>query len=200
MDLSAPQKTILRILSDSNFYSGNELAKKLGVSRTTIWKHLRELSALGLEISAVSGRGYRLNHPVQLLNNEAIRRDLNHQTSNLVSEIFVHDKIKSTNRYLREKMLINDSQGLVCLAESQSSGKGRSGHEWVSPFGRNIYLSLLWRFECGPAAISGLSLAIGVAVLRTLDGLKIPEVGLKWPNDILWQGKKLGGILVEVFG
>jgi BirA family biotin operon repressor/biotin-[acetyl-CoA-carboxylase] ligase len=88
----------------------------------------------------------------------------------------------------------------VCLAEYQTAGKGRRGRTWVSPFGHNIYVSLLWRFQDGPAAIAGLSLAIGVAVIRALRQAGITEAGLKWPNDIYWRGRKLAGILIEVSG
>ena len=90
---------------------------------------------------------------------------------------------------------------MVCFAEHQSAGKGRRGRQWVSPFGSNIYMSILWRFQQdGIACTAGLSLAVGVAVIRALKTYGFNEVGLKWPNDIYCQGKKLGGILIEVSG
>jgi BirA family biotin operon repressor/biotin-[acetyl-CoA-carboxylase] ligase len=92
------------------------------------------------------------------------------------------------------------ASGTVCLAERQSAGKGRHGRQWISPFGRNIYLSLLWRFERAPVELSGMSLAAGIGVLRSLRQLGCDEAGLKWPNDILWRGKKLAGLLLEVAG
>jgi BirA family biotin operon repressor/biotin-[acetyl-CoA-carboxylase] ligase len=94
----------------------------------------------------------------------------------------------------------NQVSGRVCLAEYQTAGKGRRGRTWVSPFGHNIYLSILWCYQDGPAAIAGLSLAVGVAVVRALQQMGVKDVGLKWPNDIYWQGRKLAGILIEVSG
>jgi BirA family biotin operon repressor/biotin-[acetyl-CoA-carboxylase] ligase len=99
-----------------------------------------------------------------------------------------------------ERSQQNALSGSVCFAEYQTDGKGRRGRQWVSPYGSNIYLSILWRFQQGPAAISGLSLAIGVAVIRALKQHQVNDIGLKWPNDIYSQGKKLAGILVEVSG
>jgi BirA family biotin operon repressor/biotin-[acetyl-CoA-carboxylase] ligase len=95
---------------------------------------------------------------------------------------------------------ITNNSGFVCLAEYQTAGRGRRGRDWVSPFGSNIYLSILWNFQNGAASINGLSLAIGVAVIRALNDLGIDNIGLKWPNDIYWQGKKLAGILIEISG
>ena len=90
--------------------------------------------------------------------------------------------------------------GLVCTAEQQTAGRGRRGREWISPFGRNLYVSTVWEFTQGAAALEGLSLAVGVAVAQALKGLGLPEVQLKWPNDIQHEGKKLGGVLLEMVG
>ena len=90
--------------------------------------------------------------------------------------------------------------GSVCLAEQQTSGRGRRGREWVSPFGTNIYLSLYWNFPLGPADLTGLSLAAGIVLAETLESMGIEEIGLKWPNDLLWRSRKLAGLLLEVSG
>ena len=90
--------------------------------------------------------------------------------------------------------------GCVCLAESQRSGRGRQGRRWHSPPGRNVYLSLLWRYATGPEALAGLSLAVGVAVVRVLRSLGLQAIGLKWPNDLLCRERKLGGVLLESSG
>lgn len=194
------RKQILEILADGKFHSGTELANRLGISRSAIWKQLRTLSTLGLEYTAVTGKGYRLTQAIELLDKLKIRSALNPEVEQFVSGIKVFDQIDSTNRFLMSEASQGLDSGTICIAEHQTAGKGRRGREWVSPFGNNIYLSILWRFSCGPSSISALSLAVGVAVVRALSQFNIEGIGLKWPNDIYWQGKKLGGILVELTG
>ncbi|MGZ5050874.1 MAG: bifunctional biotin--[acetyl-CoA-carboxylase] ligase/biotin operon repressor BirA [Methylobacter sp.] len=200
MNISDKQKKILELLADGAFHSGTELAEATGVSRSAVCKHVNGLDELGLAYSAVSGRGYRLERSLELLSADQINAELEPRAKALIASLEIHDQIDSTNRYLVERSQQNAPAGSVCLAEHQTAGKGRRGRQWVSPYGSNIYLSILWRFQQGPAAISGLSLAIGVAVIRALKQLQVDDVGLKWPNDIYSQGKKLGGILVEVSG
>jgi BirA family biotin operon repressor/biotin-[acetyl-CoA-carboxylase] ligase len=200
VNISDKQKKILSLLADGEFHSGTELADALGISRSAIWKQLSGLAELGLQHSAVSGKGYRLDNPLELLDVSKINEVVTDQAGVLISSFEIHDQIDSTNRYLVERSQNNGLSGSVCFAEYQTAGKGRRGRQWVSPYGSNIYLSILWRFQQGPAAISGLSLAIGVAVIRALKQHQISNIGLKWPNDIYSQGKKLGGILVEVSG
>ncbi|MDD5462849.1 MAG: bifunctional biotin--[acetyl-CoA-carboxylase] ligase/biotin operon repressor BirA [Methylococcales bacterium] len=207
MFLSDNQKKIITLLADGEFHSGTELAHRLGISRAAICKHLKVLSESGLQHSAVSGKGYRLDNAMELLEQSKIEAILSNQSKGLLSTLEIHDHINSTNSYLVELSQQNASSGFVCFAEHQTAGKGRRGRQWVSPYGSNIYLSIRWYFQSGPASISGLSLAIGVAVIRALrQSLVFPgsgtsmDVGLKWPNDIYSQGKKLGGILIEVSG
>jgi BirA family biotin operon repressor/biotin-[acetyl-CoA-carboxylase] ligase len=200
VNITDKQKRILTLLADGEFHSGTELADALGISRSAIWKQLNSLAELGLQHSAVSGKGYRLDNALELLDAAKINDVVTDQVGALISSFEIHDQIDSTNRYLVERSQNNGLSGSVCFAEHQTAGKGRRGRQWVSPYGCNIYLSILWRFQQGPAAISGLSLAIGVAVIRALKQLQINDIGLKWPNDIYSQGKKLGGILVEVSG
>lgn len=201
MLISNKQKKILKILADGEFHSGTELAEALGVSRSAVGKQLRGLPELGLHHSAVSGKGYRLNKPLELLAYTKINAILSEQNKALISALEIHDTINSTNSYLVERSQDNAPSGLVCFAEHQTAGKGRRGRQWVSPYGSNIYVSILWRFQQGGiAGTAGLSLAIGVAVIRALKQHNINDVGLKWPNDIYSQGKKLGGILIEVAG
>jgi BirA family biotin operon repressor/biotin-[acetyl-CoA-carboxylase] ligase len=200
VNISDTQKKILTLLADGEFHSGTELADALSISRSAVWKQLNGLAELGLAHSAVSGKGYRLDRPLELLVESKINETISSQAGALISSLEIHDQIDSTNRYLVERSQNNALSGSVCFAEYQTAGKGRRGRQWVSPYGCNIYLSILWRFQQGPAAISGLSLAIGVAVIRALKQHQIDDIGLKWPNDIYSQGKKLGGILVEVSG
>jgi BirA family transcriptional regulator, biotin operon repressor / biotin---[acetyl-CoA-carboxylase] ligase len=198
--LSEMQKKILQLLADGQFHSGSSLSVELGVSRTAIWKQLSSFNEVGLELISVKGKGYRLSRPLELLDAKAILAKLSGEVSSLVSTLTVHDQLASTNTYLIEQAKLDSPSGSVCLAEYQSAGRGRRGRNWVSPFGSNIYLSVLWRFQEGPSAISGLSLAVGIAIVRALKAANINGIGLKWPNDIYWQGHKLGGILVEVSG
>ncbi len=200
MLISDKQKKILTLLADGQFHSGTELAQALGVSRSAIWKQVNALTVLGLQYSAVSGKGYRLDKPLEFLTVAKIDAYLDNQTKILISSLVIYDQIDSTNRYLVELAQQQAASGQVCFAEHQTAGKGRRGRQWVSPFGSNLYLSILWRFQQGYASTTGLSLAIGVAVIRVLHQYPIPDVGLKWPNDIYCKGKKLGGILIEIAG
>ncbi len=193
------QESLLRLLADNRFHSGAELAAELGVSRTSVWKSVRGLEALGLEVAALPGKGYRVVSPLELLDEAAIRADLNPEAEPLVSSLTIHGRLESTNTHLMNAAAQGAPAGAVCLAETQTAGRGRIGRDWVSPFGANIYLSLLWRFE-DPSRIGGLSLAVGVGAIRALASQGIGEVGLKWPNDLLLGERKLGGILIEVAG
>ncbi len=198
--ISDKQKTILALLADGQFHSGTELAEALNISRSAVWKQLNGLAHLGLQHAAVSGKGYRLERPLELLDENKILATLDEKARASISAIEVFDQIPSTNTYLVGRALENAPSGSICFAEQQTAGKGRRGRHWVSPFGSNIYLSILWRFQANPMAIAGLSLAIGVAVIRALKFHFAETFQLKWPNDIYYQDKKLGGILVEVSG
>ncbi len=201
MQFSENKKKLLGLLADGTFHSGTELAEQLKVSRSAIWKIINALEESGIELVAVTGKGYCLKQALELLNKDLLKLYLNDDSKKLITRIEIHDQIDSTNKYLNDLAHMNQAEfAIFCLAEQQTAGKGRRGRQWISPFGSNCYLSLLWRFEEGPASLSGLSLAIGVAVIRALKKQGIDDVGLKWPNDIFWQQKKLGGILLEVSG
>ncbi len=194
------QKKILSLLADGSFHSGTALADILHISRSAVWKQLQSLTVFGIEIIALTGKGYKLAQPLELLSGEKITAALSPSVNALISTLEIYPQIDSTNRYLVELARTHAKTGSVCFAESQTAGKGRHGRQWVSPFGKNIYLSILWRFNNDLSCLSGLSLAVGVAVVRSLNALGINDIGLKWPNDIVWQGKKLAGILIEVSG
>lgn len=203
--VSSSQKKILTILADGQFHSGTELAKIIGVSRSSICKQINSLTNLGLECHAISGKGYRLEQALQLLSETEINSSLSSATRRYINKLEILDSINSTNSYLSDKAQLDESEflnkkGWICFAEHQTAGRGRRGRNWISPFGSNIYLSILWKFQNGPASINGLSLAIGVAVIRALNNCGIKDLGLKWPNDIYWRGRKLAGILIEVSG
>ena len=188
------------MLADGQFHSGTELAEVLAISRSGIWKQFQSLDELGLEYIAVTGKGYRLVKPLELLDKRLIFANLDDNAKASITAFDLFDRIPSTNSHLVKRTAENAPSGCVCLAEQQTAGRGRRGRNWVSPFGKNIYLSILWRFQSSPMAISGLSLVIGVAVVRALKQHFPYDFQLKWPNDIYCNNKKLGGILVEVSG
>jgi len=191
---------LLRMLADGEYHSGQDLALALGVSRTAVWKQLNRLGELGLQIDSVRGRGYRVPGGVDLLCAEAVRAGLRPPAAALLSRLEILDDADSTNAHAMRLLEQGGGAGLVCTAERQTAGRGRRGREWVSPYARNLYLSLVWEFNQGAAALEGMSLAVGVAVARALAACDLPAVRLKWPNDILFDGAKLGGILLEMAG
>lgn len=201
MQFSTTKKRLLYALSDGEFHSGTALADNLDLSRTAIWKQINGLQEQGADIIAVNGKGYRLSFALELLDKESILQRLTTKMEGSIYALEIHDQIDSTNHYLSKLVHTQlKNQGIICLAEQQTAGKGRRGRQWVSPFGSNIYASVLWQFQEGPASLSGLSLAVGVAVIKALKIQGIQDAGLKWPNDIYWQKKKLGGILIEISG
>lgn len=200
MQFSASRKSLLKLLADGQFHSGSDLALALGISRAAVWKHLQTLKLLGLEFNAVTGKGYCLVRPLELLDGKAIGNAVSESSRSQLATIEIHDELESTNSHLMKRVAdLPTPAGTVCLAEHQTAGRGRVGRVWQTPFGGNICLSLVWWFD-DHQAFSGLSLAVGVAIIRALRWSGVKGVGLKWPNDILWRGRKLGGILLEVSG
>lgn len=191
---------LLKILADGRFHSGQALGDDLGVSRAAVWKQVQSLKEMDLEIHSVQGRGYRLAEPLELLRVEDIRCAMSSPASQRLARLEVHFQLESTNNYLREQQSHGLDSICGCVTEWQSAGRGRRGRAWVSPFGGGLYLSLLWCFPQGPGEMGGVSLVVGLAVLRAFRSLGIHGAGLKWPNDILWEGGKLGGVLLDVSG
>lgn len=198
--MSDIQINLLAILKDGTFHSGESLGEQLGCSRTAVWKHLQKLEGLGLDIESIKGTGYRVVGGLELLDAKRINAALTTCAAANLSTLEIFQTIDSTNKYARDIAEKNPASGAVVLAEQQSAGRGRLGKSWVSPFAANIYLSIVWDFERGAQALQGLSLAVGVAVKRALTRSGVPEVQLKWPNDIYVRQKKLGGILLEMIG
>lgn len=192
---------LIQTLADGRFHSGEALGRLLGVSRAAVWKRLQQIrQTFGLEIDAVKGRGYRLRESLDLLDEKTILRTLPEAEHALMGHLYLHNAIESTNTWLMQQGAAGEPSGAVCLAEQQISGRGRHGRQWISPYGRNIYLSLLWRFDLAPMQVAGLSLAAAIGVLRVLHKINCLSAGLKWPNDVLWEQKKLAGLLLEVSG
>lgn len=195
-----PQADLLARLADGEFHSGQLLANDMGVSRTAIWKQLARLEGLGLQLESVRGKGYRIPGGLDLLSEEDIRRGLSVDAVYLAAEIAVMPVVDSTNSELLRHKAFPPGKSLICTAEQQQSGRGRRGRDWVSPFARSVYLSMTWDFALGAAALEGLSLAAGVCVSRALKATGIAGPQLKWPNDVLYGGSKVGGILIEMTG
>lgn len=189
-------RRILTLLADGQFHSGEELGQHLGVSRAAVWKQLKKLDELNIPYSSIRGKGYRLPEPIELLSLAEIEAGLSQRIDKL--EVLID--VPSTNTYLLQQSADYMGQLYAALAEKQSAGKGRRGRLWVSPFGKSIYLSLLATFAGGIASLEGLSLMVAIAVERALVKLGVEGIGLKWPNDVYAQGKKLAGILLEVNG
>ncbi len=191
-DITIPL-TLIGLLADGEFHSGEQFGETLGMSRAAINKHIQTLREWGVDVFTVPGKGYRLYAPLQLLDEKKI---LPHLPGKHITVLPVID---STNQYLMERIAQLQS-GDACVAEYQNQGRGRRGRQWISPFGANLYLSLYWRLEQGPAAAIGLSLVIGIVMAEVLHNLGAQDVRVKWPNDLYLHDRKLAGILVEISG
>jgi BirA family biotin operon repressor/biotin-[acetyl-CoA-carboxylase] ligase len=192
--------SLISLLSDGHFHSGEELGKSLGISRAAVWKLVKGIEPMGLEVHAVSGKGYRLAKPLELLDAGTICGQLDEESRALLQRLDLLPVVDSTNAFLVQNALNGSPGGVACFAEYQQRGRGRRGRQWTSPYGSNIYLSLLWRFQDGTGRLGGLSLAVAVAVMRALVECGLRYAGVKWPNDILVNNRKLAGILLEVAG
>ncbi|WON77213.1 bifunctional biotin--[acetyl-CoA-carboxylase] ligase/biotin operon repressor BirA [Serratia sp. UGAL515B_01] len=191
-DITVPLK-IISLLADGEFHSGENLGVLLGMSRAAINKHIQTVREWGLDVFTVPGKGYSLPSALNLLDADKILGMLKDK------RVTVLPVVDSTNQYLldRIKELVS---GDACIAEYQQAGRGRRGRQWVSPFGANLYLSMFWRLEQGPAAAMGLSLVIGIVMAEVLQRLGADQVRVKWPNDLYLNDRKLAGILVELTG
>ena len=191
---------ILNLLVDGQFHSGEALAQRFKVTRATIWNAIQHAESLGVEVFSVRGRGYKLPQAIELLHKNSVLNAIGEQRAWFKLEIL--DEVASTNTYLMQQK--GAAHATCVAAHIQTHGKGRRGRTWVSQLGASLTFSLLWRFQCGAAALSGLSLAVGVALIRAFNSLGVSNVQLKWPNDVLVTEKdtpkKLAGILIELQG
>ena len=192
---------LIELLADGQFRSGEWLGRQLGISRAAVWKHMRVFSDFGLDIHAVPGQGYRLFTPFQPLSADLIRLPLSAYVSSRLDRLEVLREIDSTSEYLKRTKSQHKARGIrACAAEWQSSGRGRRGRRWVSPYGTNLYLSLAMQLSKATLRSGGLSLAAAVAVLRALQGCGVGDLGVKWPNDIFHRRRKIAGILLDLSG
>jgi BirA family biotin operon repressor/biotin-[acetyl-CoA-carboxylase] ligase len=200
--------TLLRMLTDGKFHSGEVLAQQLGISRASVSNALRGVENLGLKLYSVRGRGYCLSRQPQWLDAKHISDRMGERGKNFQIEIL--DIAVSSNTLLLQKAKLDVANpdaaniaapgGSVLAVEWQSGGRGRLGRAWYSGLGSALTFSLLWRFDCGLSALSGLSLAAGVALIRALRVFGVEGAQLKWPNDVLGDKGKLAGILIETQG
>lgn len=188
----------LRLLANGEFHSGEAMAHKLGVSRASVWQALRGIEQGGIRLYKVRGRGYCLPEPVRWLDRKAILAALGRDAKEFSIEVL--DQAESTSTALMERAAAGAPSGSIVVAELQTHGRGRRGRPWHTGLGGALTFSLLWRFEQGAGVLGGLSLAVGLAVLRALEEMEARGAQLKWPNDIVFQYHKLGGILIELQG
>ncbi|MDP2228569.1 MAG: biotin--[acetyl-CoA-carboxylase] ligase [Moraxellaceae bacterium] len=188
---------LLELLADGQFHSGQHLGAQLGVSRAAVWKQINRLREKGAEIDVVHGRGYRLSTFPVRWSASAIRGHMSSAALVALQRIEIVQCVSSTNDVVMTWQRDKAGSGLCCIAEEQTHGRGRRGRDWLSPPGACFYGTVGWTFERGFGALEGLSLAIGVAVVRALKRLGVQDVSLKWPNDIEINGAKLGGVLIE---
>ena len=194
---------LLNILADGEFHSGEVLADQLGVSRASVFNALAGVAEYGVALQRIRGRGYRLARPWQRLERDEILRWLGKGAGQF--DVEITPQAHSSNTLLLQRVGLGAANegarsGSVLAVELQTAGRGRMGRVWHSGLGNALTFSLLWRFDCGLNALSGLSLATGVAIMRALNRLGAQGVQLKWPNDILTGQGKLGGVLIEAQG
>lgn len=186
---------LINLLADGKFHSGEELGNTLNISRAAIWKQLKKLEKeTNLSIYSVRGKGYRLATPLSLLQPELLNKQIKQWPLTVLA------KIGSTNTECFRLLNTGLAAPFAVTAEQQTAGKGRRGREWVSPYGQNLYYSLLIGLKNGAQQLEGLSLTVGLAVLKAIKQMGLTQAGLKWPNDVLFDNKKLCGILLEING
>jgi BirA family biotin operon repressor/biotin-[acetyl-CoA-carboxylase] ligase len=196
IDLDVP--SLLKLLADGRLHSGEELAGALGVSRAAVWKAARRLRLRGIDIAALPRRGYRLPQPVELLDPSVIRAVLKSSSASHLARLAVKFEVDSTNSRLLASAAPAPGSAEVLLSELQHAGRGRRGRQWSTPFGGGIALSMGWTFHDAALASPALSLCVGVAVSRGLIRAGAHGIGLKWPNDLWFEDRKVGGVLIEM--
>ncbi|MBE6990866.1 MAG: biotin--[acetyl-CoA-carboxylase] ligase [Ruminococcaceae bacterium] len=176
------------------FLSGQELSRRLGVSRAAVWKAVAALRSRGCEIEARSGLGYRLAATPDLLDRQTVEACLTAPRDNWQ----VLAQVDSTNTACRRLAADGAPDGTVVMADCQTAGKGRRGRSFLSPAGQGLYLSILWRPDCAPELLLPLTALSAVAVCRAVKRLSGVSPAIKWPNDLVLKGRKLCGILTEM--
>lgn len=188
---------ILNLLKESDdFISGEEIGERFNMTRAGIWKHVNSLKEEGYIIESISKRGYKLISSPDILTYEEVEEYL--KTSFIGRNIYYYDSIDSTN-IMGKEIAFSEKEGTIVVGEEQLAGKGRMGREWISPKGKGIYMSIVLKPDIEPMKASKITLIGAAAVNKALSNLGIKS-SIKWPNDILINGKKISGILTEISG
>jgi BirA family biotin operon repressor/biotin-[acetyl-CoA-carboxylase] ligase len=184
---------LVQILNDGEYHDGTSLGMTLGVSRSAVWKAIKKLQSYQVKLSVIKGKGYALLEPLTLLDVNSIMSQVRHRAIGL----YLFESVTSTNTVI--KSIQSSDLIKVCLAEQQTQGRGRMGREWFSPFGKNIYFSCSYPFHKDVGELSGLSLVMSLAVIKTLNQQGVRKgLFVKWPNDLLYENKKIAGSLIEI--
>jgi BirA family biotin operon repressor/biotin-[acetyl-CoA-carboxylase] ligase len=191
------REKVLQVLKRNlkEFVSGEDLGQRLGISRTAVWKHIRELQKEGYRIESSTKKGYRLMEVPDLLLPSEVQRGL--ATESVGRDIRYFKEIGSTSDYAKGLAKEGAPEGTVVVAEVQTGGRGRMGREWVSPVG-GVWMSIILRPKLGPSEAQKITLICGVALARVLNRSYPLDARIKWPNDIHVKGKKVAGILTEM--
>jgi BirA family biotin operon repressor/biotin-[acetyl-CoA-carboxylase] ligase len=189
---------LLVLLADGRLHSGESLAAGLGVSRAAVWKTIERLRGLGIPVTAEPRRGYRLAQPVELLDAASIRAELGADRESALRSLELLFEVDSTNTRLVGAAPPPFGSADACLSELQTAGRGRRGRVWLAPFGASLALSMAWVFRDAGRDLPALSLAVGVAVARALRRVGAQGIRLKWPNDLWFEARKVGGVLIDL--
>lgn len=191
---------IIALLADGKSRSGQEIGDLLNITRSAVWKIMHKLTELGIPVERHQGKGYRFTRPVRMLTKETIWANLSPEIQKLIPSFELVDTLDSTNNYMLDQFKQGKPAGSLVICEHQTAGRGRLGRTWHSPYAANIYLALYWHFDKDTSELSGLSQVISCAVLIALKQHDVPDLCLKWPNDIYHADKKLAGVLIDMIG
>jgi len=191
-------EALLALLADGALHSGAGLAAQLGISRAAVWKLVGELREHGVAVASVPRSGYRLPQPVELLDAGRIRAALDARGWQVADRLQVLFETDSTNTFLYDAPAPPPARPRVVFAELQQAGRGRRGRSWLAPFGSGLTFSVAWTFADTPPGLPALGLAVGVGIAEALRTLGVAEAQVKWPNDLVWRGRKLGGLLLQL--
>jgi BirA family biotin operon repressor/biotin-[acetyl-CoA-carboxylase] ligase len=189
---------VVRLLADGELHSGAKVAAQLGVTRAAVWKAVAELRERGIEVHSEPRRGYRLPQPIELLDVRSLHAAAKELGRTLPARTDVLFEVGSTNEFLYATDPGPQMAARLLFAEWQTAGRGRRGRSWLAPFGSGLTFSIGWTFHELPADLPALGLAMGVCVVRALRSLGARDVALKWPNDVVWHHRKLGGLLLQM--
>jgi len=191
-------EALLALLADGALHSSADLAPRLDISPAAVSKLVGELRQHGVAVESVPRSGYRLRQPVELLDAGRIRGALDARGWPLADRLQVLFETGSTNTFLYDAPAPPPARPRVVFAELQQAGRGRRGRSWLAPFGSGLTFSIAWTFADTPPGLPALGLAIGVGIAEALRSLGVAEAQVKWPNDLVWRGHKLGGLLLQL--